>query len=97
MTRSADYTTYSDFKLRLRDHLDQSRATGRPLYVTTDGKMEAVVLSPETFQAIVEQADLEESLAMLDRSMDDIKNGRVRPAKYAIRQIAAELELPFDR
>ena len=34
---------------------------------------------------------------MIDRSMDDIQNGRTQPAKPALRKIAQELGLKLDR
>ena len=37
------------------------------------------------------------SLSMLDRSVEDIKAGRTRPAKAAIREIADGLSLKLER
>lgn len=97
MTRTSDITSFSDFRSHLRDHLDQSKATGRPLFVTTNGETEAVVLSAAAYDELMEQAELARSLATLDRSMEDIKAGRTRPAKAALRQIADELGVRLDR
>jgi PHD/YefM family antitoxin component YafN of YafNO toxin-antitoxin module len=97
MTRSSDITSFADFRTRMRDHLDQRKATGRPLFVTSNGETEAVVLSPAAFDELMDQADLAKSLSMLDQSMEDIKTGRVRPAKAAIREIASELNLHLNR
>jgi prevent-host-death family protein len=97
MTRSTDITSFTDFRTHLRDHLDHSKATGRPLFVTTNGETEAVVLSPSAFDELTEQAELARSLATLDRSAADIKAGRTRPAKAALSQIAQELKLKLDR
>src|SRR5689334_9466083 len=97
MTRTCDVTSLTDFRDRLRDHLDQSKATGRPLFVTADGETEAVVLSPAAFDELIEQAEMARSLTTLDRSMDDIKAGRTMPAKAGLRQIAEELNLKIER
>lgn len=97
MTRSSDITSFTDFRTRLRDHLDQRKTTGRPLFVTTNGETEAVVLSPAAFDELMDQAELARSLSLLDRSADDIKAGRTRPAKAALREIADELRLKLDR
>jgi prevent-host-death family protein len=97
MTRTSDITSFTDFRTRLRDHLDHSKATGRPLFITTNGETEAVVLSPSAFDQLTEQAELARSLVLLDRSMADIKAGRTRPAKAALREIAKELNLKLDR
>ena len=97
MTRSTDITSFTDFRARLRAHLDQQKKTGRPLFVTTNGETEAVVLSPAAYDELIGQAELLESLALLDRSEQDIKAGRTRPAKEAIREIARELNIELDR
>ncbi len=99
MTRARDITSFTEFRTHLRDHLDQSKATGRPLFVTTNGETEAVVLSPTVFDELVEQAEARaRSLKTLDRSMADMK-ARAAPAlqKKALRQIADELKLKLDR
>jgi prevent-host-death family protein len=97
MTRSTDITSFTDFRAHLRDHLDQRKATDRPLFVTTNGETEAVVLSPAAFDELMDQAELAKSLAIIDRSMEDIKAGRVQPFKDAIREIADELGLKLKR
>jgi prevent-host-death family protein len=97
MTRSGDTASFADFHSRLRDHLDQSKATGRPLFITTNGETEAVVMSPAMFDTLMEQAELARSLATLDRSTEDVKAGRTRPAKAALREIADELHIKLDR
>jgi len=97
MTRTNDITSFTDFRNRLRDHLDHSKATGRPLFITSKGETEAVVLSPAAFDALAEQAELAKTLAMLDRSQEDIQTGRTRPAKAALGAIANELNLKLNR
>ena len=97
MTRSDDITSLSDFRAHLRDHLDHRKETGRPLFVTANGETEAVVLSPAAFDELMDQAELAKSLALIDRSMEDIKAGRTQPAKTALRQIARKLGLKLNR
>ena len=97
MTRSSDITSFTEFRTHLRDHLDQRKTSRRPLFVTTNGQTEAVVLSPAAFDELVDQAELAKSLTLLDRSMEDVKAGRTKPAKAALRKMAKELQLKLDR
>ncbi|MHC4409895.1 MAG: type II toxin-antitoxin system Phd/YefM family antitoxin [Planctomycetota bacterium] len=97
MTRTTDITSFTEHRRRLRDHLDQVRRTGRPLYVTTNGETTAVVMSPEAYDALADRAELAESLAQLDRSAVDIDEGRTAPAKHALKKLADELGLKLDR
>jgi prevent-host-death family protein len=97
MTRSTDITSLTEFRAHLRDHLDQRKATSRPLFVTANGETEAVVLSPAAFDELMDQAELARSLTTLDRSMEEVKAGRGKPLKQAIREIAKELGLKLKR
>jgi prevent-host-death family protein len=97
MARSTDITSFTEHRQHLRDHLKKVRETGRPLYVTTNGETDAVVLSPEAYDALADKAELAESLAMIDRSMEDVAERRTHAAKPALRRIADELGLSLDR
>lgn len=97
MTHSTDVTNFTDFRTRLREHFNQLKATGRPLFVTNNGLTEAVVLSPAAFDERVDQAELAKSLTLLDQSMKDIKAAHTRPAKAAVRKIADELGVKLNR
>ena len=97
MIRTDDITSFTEHRRHLRDHLRQVQETGRPLYVTTNGRTDAVVLSPEAFDALADKAELAESLAMLERSAEDIREGRTQRARPALQKIADELGLKLDR
>lgn len=97
MTRSSDITSFTDMRQNLRQHLTRVKRTGRPLYITTNGETEAIVLSPKAFDKLLDKAELAESLAVLDASTADIKAGRVRPLAQAVSDIAKELGLKLDR
>ena len=97
MARSTDITSFTEHRQHLRDHFRMVQASGRPLYVTTNGQTDAVVLSPEAYDALADKAELAESLAGIDRSLEDIREGRTHPAKPALRRIAKELGLKLER
>jgi len=96
MARSTDITSFTEHRRSLRDHIDQVRSTGRPLYITTNGETDAVVLSPEAYDALADKAELAESLTRLDRSQADIRDGRTRTATPALEKLAAELGFSLD-
>jgi prevent-host-death family protein len=97
MARATDITNFTDYRRHLRKHLSQVRESGRPLFITTNGQTDAVVLSPEAYDALADKAELAESLAQLERSADDIQAGRTRPAKAALRAVAKKLGLKLER
>lgn len=97
MARSTDITSFTDHRRHLREHLCRVRETGRPLFVTTNGEADAVVMSPEAYDALMDKAELLDSLARLDSSMNDVHQGRTQETKRALEKIADELGLKLDR
>lgn len=91
MTRSTDITSFTDLRNNLRGQFDRVRDTGRPLFVTTNGHTEAVLLSPETFDTLVSKAELADSLAAIERGVEDVAAGRTRPFAEGIREIEMAL------
>ena len=96
MIRSTDITSTSELRQHLRAHLERLKASGRPLYVTTNGETDAVVLSPGTFDDLLAKAELMDSLSTIDRSMEDYRAGNARPLHEAMQGIARELDLMRD-
>lgn len=97
MIRSSDITSLTEYRKHLREHHDRIRECGRPLYVTSNGETDAVVMSPQAYDDLVERLEIAESLRVIDRSMEDVRAGRGRPLKDAVREVAKELGLKFDR
>ena len=91
MNRSTDVTSFTEHRARLREHFERVRETGRPLFVTTNGRTDAVVLSPATYDALVEEAELLRSVKAIRESERDIAAGRTMPAREAVERIAREL------
>ncbi|MGF1632245.1 MAG: type II toxin-antitoxin system Phd/YefM family antitoxin [Phycisphaerae bacterium] len=83
MIRTEDITSVSDLRTHLKDRLKQAQETGRPLFITTNGETEAVLLSPAAYDRLAGQAELARSLKQLDASMDDIAAGRSRSVDEA--------------
>ena len=97
MNRTTDITSFTEHRQHLRDHLNQVRRTGRPLFVTTNGETDAVVLSPAAYDELAEKAEVAESLRAIDRGMEDLKAGRGRPLEDAVHEIADALGLKLER
>jgi prevent-host-death family protein len=59
-------------------HLDQE-----PVFITRNGKADLVVMSIEVFEQMVEKFEL---YYKIDKGMDDIENGRIKPAREVFEQ-----------
>jgi len=90
--RTKDITSITQHRDHLRDHLNQVNATGRPMFITNkSGDTEAVVMSPKTYDNLMEQTELLRSLEMLDKSMAQVKAGKGKDLQKALRDIAKEI------
>jgi PHD/YefM family antitoxin component YafN of YafNO toxin-antitoxin module len=96
MTRSTDITSFSEYRQHLREHHDRLKQTGRPLYVTTNGETDAIVLSPKAFDELMDKAELAESLREIEEGLEDVRAGRVRPFREAIRDIGRKRGLTIE-
>lgn len=91
-----DIQPFTEYRAHLAEHHRRVQETGRPLFITKDGRTSAVVLSPAAYDELNERAQHVADLAAIRRSLNDIKAGRSRPAKEALREIAAKLNLRLD-
>ncbi len=56
MHLAQDIYSLTDFKQNAKEHLDRLRSTGRAEVLTVNGKAEAVVLTPDAYDQLVEMA-----------------------------------------
>ena len=96
MTRTTDITTFSDLRQNMRERFDRLKQTGRPLFVTSNGEPDAVLLSPEAFDSLSAKAEIAEDMAAVERGMQDVRAGRVQDFRQAIRDIADRLGLKIE-
>jgi prevent-host-death family protein len=78
----------ADFGSRLSEHLDELEATGQPTVLTEAGRARAVLISPEMYHRLVQEAEDAFDNAMIAMGEADIKAGRVYDAREAVRQLA---------
>jgi len=56
MHHTQDTYSLTDFKQNAQEHLHRLRRTGRPEVLTVNGKAEAVVMTPETYDRLMDMA-----------------------------------------
>lgn len=97
MIRTDDSQSLTEFQKNATTHLDRLAENGLAEVLTVDGEAKGVVMSPQAFEELAEKAEILDSLAMIDKSMEDIKAGRTHDAKEAVREIAKELGLNLNQ
>jgi prevent-host-death family protein len=73
---SQNIVSLSDFKNKASKMLHEIQNSHRPLVITQNGKAAAVLLSPQDFDFLTEQARFVDAV---QRGLADVQNGRVLP------------------
>ena len=84
-----DIRPISEVKQKFFEIADQVKKTGRPVYVTRNGRAELTVLRTEDFQFFIDEKksnDLREILY----GLEDIKKGKTRLAKEFFDEVRAK-------
>jgi PHD/YefM family antitoxin component YafN of YafNO toxin-antitoxin module len=87
MRLTEDIRSLSDFKRDTTAALDHLRKSHRPMVLTVNGRAEMVVQDAASYQATLDALERAEANAGIRRGLDDLANGRTRPAREVIADI----------
>jgi PHD/YefM family antitoxin component YafN of YafNO toxin-antitoxin module len=88
-----DIRSLSDFKRDTTAALDHLRKSHRPMVLTVNGRAEMVVQDAASYQATLDALERAEANAGIRRGLDDLANGRTRPAREVIAEIKKKRDL----
>ena len=87
-----DIQSLTTFRRRSGDFMRQLKKTKRPVVLTVKGKAAAIVQDAAAYQRLLDIAATADSREGIRQGLEDLKNGRVRPAK----EFFAEFEAQHD-
>lgn len=87
--RTEDIKSVTDFRSNIREHLSRLKASGRAEVLTVNGQAEGVVMSPETFQQLIDDADYGRSVQLIRQSIDEFNQGKGIPAEAVFAELHA--------
>jgi len=70
------------------------KKTKKPLVLTINGKAEAVVQDAEAYQRLLDIAAQADALEGIRQGIEDIKKGRMRPAREALEMFRHNHAIP---
>jgi prevent-host-death family protein len=89
---SRDIHSLTDFKRNTSEYVKQMKETKCPVVLTVNGKAELVVQDAESYQALLDTIERIETVEGIRRGLDDMKNGRMRPAE----EVFADMRRKFN-
>jgi PHD/YefM family antitoxin component YafN of YafNO toxin-antitoxin module len=83
MSPTEDIRSVTDLKRNTRDILDHLHATGRPVFLTVNGKADSVLLDVHVYEKHLQAGNFAKLLAPAELDLDC---GRTRPARDFIKE-----------
>jgi PHD/YefM family antitoxin component YafN of YafNO toxin-antitoxin module len=79
----------SDFQRNAKGHVARLKQSGKPEVLTVNGRAQIVVQSAQSYQRLVEDAELARSLRVISKSLEQARAGKGRPMKEFLQELAA--------
>ncbi len=86
---SEDIVPVSDFKAQASEWLRRIGESGQPLVITQNGKPAGVLLSPRSFDSLMERARF---LAAVEEGLADAEAGRVHSHEAVVAEMKARFQ-----
>ena len=96
MNLSRDIHSLTDFKHRTPEFVQQLKETGAPIVLTINGKAALVVQDAESYQKLLDLAEEAKVLEGIRRGLEDMRQGRGRPADEVFEEMRRDLNIPRD-
>ena len=71
----------TEFKRNTTEFMERIKRTKHPLVLTVNGKAELVVQDAESYQALLDAAELVETLTGIKRGLEQMKQGKGKKAE----------------
>jgi PHD/YefM family antitoxin component YafN of YafNO toxin-antitoxin module len=84
----------SNFATNPLPYLERLRQSGEPMVLTVEGHGEVVVQDAAAFFQLQRQLDRLETIAAVKEGLRDAAEGRTRPIREALAEIASKHKLP---
>ena len=91
---TSDIQSLTTFRRRSSDFLKQLKKSKRPVVLTVKGKAAAVVQDAAAYQRLLDIAAFADAEEGIRQGLDDVVQGRTRPAREAFDAIRRKHEIP---
>lgn len=92
MTDLTNSHSLTEFQRNARSFIDGLNETKEPVLLTVNGKVQAVLVDPTSYQQLEAQVERQRFLAALAEGERAIQEGRVRPAEQACQDMKSKYD-----
>ena len=85
-----DIQSLTTFRRRSGDFMKQIKKSKRPVVLTVNGKVAAVVQDAEAYQRLLNVAASADAAEGIRQGVEDARKGRIRPAKQFFEEFEAK-------
>jgi prevent-host-death family protein len=89
---SRDIHSLTDFKRNTTEFLQRIKETRHPLVLTVNGKAELVVQDAESYQELLEAAELVETLKGIKLGLEQMQEGKGKKAEDFLNELFDKLD-----
>jgi prevent-host-death family protein len=89
---SKDIHSLTEFKRNTTEFVERLKRTKHPLVLTVNGKAELVVQEAESYQELLEAAQLVETLKGIKRGLEQMKQGQGKKAEDFFSELFEQLD-----
>jgi prevent-host-death family protein len=89
-----DIQSLTTFRRKSAQFLKQLKRSKRPVVLTVNGKVEAVVQTAESYQRLLDAASRADVYEAIRQGVDDIVHRRTRPARTAFNEMRRRHGVP---
>lgn len=83
----------TEFQRNAREYVGRLRDSKTPLVLTVNGRAELVVQDAASYQEMLDRLEELEAVAAIRRGLRDVKSGKVRPARKALKELGEKLAM----
>ena len=80
----------SDFQRNAKSYIEGLNQSGEPMLITVNGKVQAVLVDPISYQRMEQHLEKERFIAAVKEGIKDIDEGRTRPIEAVYAEMKAK-------
>jgi prevent-host-death family protein len=81
----------TEFQRNAKEYVGKLKDSKTPLVLTVNGRAELVVQDAASYQEMLDRLEELEAIAAIQIGLQDLENGKVQPARKALKNLGARL------